>query len=302
MGLRKDIWRSAIVEAPLAEIVRRQSVAGFAVHFLPEMGPFRFLADPFGFWRDGLLHVFVETYDYRVRVGRIEVLIYDSAYRLLDRRLALAEAWHLSYPQVFEAEGEIWMLPEAHRSGGLTLYRAVEFPHRWEAVFRIGLDAVAVDATVLFHEGMWWMFYTPATSARSKVGALHVAFAERVTGPWTVHPGNPVREDMASTRPGGTACVLDGRVMLPVQDCSWTYGGAMRSLWFDRLTRDEVVTRSGPVIDVPARFGPYVEGMHTVSAAGDVTLIDVKRTELSVRGVSIEAVREGRKLWRRWRR
>ena len=301
MGLRKDIWRPAIVEAPLADIVARGTLEGLSVHWLPPMGSFRFLADPFGLWRDGLLHVFVETYDYRVRVGAIEVLTYSPGFELIARAPALAEPWHLSYPLIVEDEGETWMLPEAHRSNGLTLYRAVEFPGRWEAACRIGLDHVPVDATPLFHDGLWWLFYTSASREPDKMAALHVAFAERLRGPWTPHPGNPVRLDRASARPGGTARVIDGQVMLPVQDCARTYGGAIRPLWFDRLDTRTVEMTAGPPIGIPKGFAPFTEGLHTLAAAGPVTLIDAKRTELSLHGLSIEALREGRKLVRRVR-
>ena len=299
MGLRKDIWRPAIVGAPIGEIVARGSIEGLAVTWLPPMGAFRFLADPFGLWRDDRLHVFAETYDYRNRVGAIEVLTYSRDLAFIDRRPALVEPWHLSYPLVWEADGETWMLPEAHRSGGLTLYRAVDFPGRWEPVRRIELDHVPVDATPFFHEGLWWLFYCPATSTADKVGTLHIAFAERLAGPWRAHPGNPVRRDAASTRPGGTVALVDGVPMLPVQDCSQTYGGAIRPLFFDLLDPERVEARAGSAIPIPAAFAPYGEGMHTLAAAGDVTLIDVKRTELSAHGLSIELTREARKLVRR---
>ena len=298
MGLRKDIWRPAIVGAPFAEIVRRGSIADLPLHWLPPMGSFRFLADPFGLWRDGKLHVFVETYDYRVRVGAIEVLTYGPDFRLIDRRPALREPWHLSYPFVWEADGETWMLPEAHRSGTLTLYRAVEFPDRWEQACEIPLDHVAVDATPFQHEGLWWLFYTSASNDPDKVAALHVAYAERLTGPWRTHPGNPVRRDPAGARPGGTPQRIDGRVMLPVQDCSRTYGGAIRPLWFDRLDPDGVSTEVGPAIGGQHKLAPFHEGLHTLAAAGDVTLIDAKRMVLSLHGLSIEAVREVKKLLR----
>ncbi|AOX20998.1 glucosamine inositolphosphorylceramide transferase family protein [Kozakia baliensis] len=302
MGLRKDIWRSAICMASIEDIVARGAIGDAPVHWLPPMSkPFQFLADPFGFWRDGKLHVFAEAYDYRDRIGKIELFVYDEAFCLLSRCIVLSEPWHLSYPFVFEAEGEIWMLPEAFRSGALTLYRAVSFPDRWEPECRIDLgDDIPVDATVTFHDGLWWMFYTPARPGSSRPGCLNVAYAEHIRGPWTRHPLNPVRTDSASTRPGGTAKSFDGRVMLPVQDCSWTYGGAIRPLWFDALTPEIVLTHAGGKIGIPPRFGRYREGMHTLSAAGDVTLIDVKRTEFSPRGLSIEAIREGKKLMRRF--
>lgn len=299
MGLRKDIWTPLIVEARIEDIVARGTIADLPIHRLPPMGSFRFLADPFGLWRDGLLHVFVETYDYRVRIGAIELLIYAPDFRLLSRRIVLSEPWHLSYPILIEAEGETWMLPEAHRSGRLTLYRAVDFPSRWEAAHVIALDHVPVDATPVFHDGYWWLFYTSASREVDKMSALHIAFAERLAGPWHPHPANPARVDAASSRPGGTARIIDGRVMLPVQDCSATYGGAIRALWFDQLTVGHVVTRAGPALLSPPALAPFVEGLHTLAAAGDVTLVDVKRTELSLHGLSIELAREARKRVRR---
>jgi hypothetical protein len=299
MGLRKDIWRPAIVRATFDEIVRAGSVAGFDVQWLPPMGSFRFIADPFGWWRDGKLYVFVETYDYRVRVGAIEVLTYDADLTLIDRAPVLSEPWHLSYPLIFEAEGETWMLPEAHRSEGLTLYRAIDFPTRWEKAHRIVLDHVPVDATPLFHDDRWWLFYTSASREPDKMSALHIAYADRLAGPWTPHPMNPVRVDISSSRPGGTARVVDGVIVLPVQDCSETYGGAIRLLRFSVLTPDRVEMAASARIEAPADFAPYVEGLHTLAAADEVTLIDVKRTELSLHGLSIEAIREGKKLVRK---
>ncbi|WP_174273973.1 glucosamine inositolphosphorylceramide transferase family protein [Sphingomonas bacterium] len=303
MGLRKDIWRPAIVRAPLSEILERGGIEGLPFVWLPESKPFCFLADPFGLWRDELLHVFVETYDYRVRVGAIEVLRYDADLVLIDREIVLSEPWHLSYPFVFEADGETWMLPEAHRSGKLTLYRADPFPHRWIAEAVIELDHVAVDATPIFFEGRWWLFHASADNEPDKTGALFAAFADRLTGPWTPHPANPIRRDIASTRPGGTPIVRDGRVILPVQDCARTYGGAIRPLRIERLDTAHFTADAGAAIVPPEAMAPYLEGLHTLAAAGDVTLVDVKRRVLSPHGLAIEVRRHGRRLASRaWRR
>jgi hypothetical protein len=226
------------------------------------------------------------------------VLTYDDKLNLLSRAPVLNEPWHLSYPQIIEAEGETWLLPEAQRSGALTLYRAIDFPTRWEPAHRIALDHVPIDATPLFHHGLWWLFYTSGSREPDKMSALHIAYADRLHGPWTPHLMNPVRTDFASARPGGTARVIDGEVVLPVQDCATTYGGALSLLHFPILTPDRVEMTLGTRLTAPPAFAPYVEGMHTLSAAGPVTLIDAKRTELSLRGLAIEARREIRKLRR----
>jgi hypothetical protein len=298
VGLLKDIWRVGVVPAPAETLLAAGALDRLPVTWLPSAGALRFFADPFGLWRDGRLHVFVETYDYRDRVGAIDVFILDESLEVLDHRPALKEPWHLSYPLVFEAEGETWMLPEAFRSGRLTLYRAAGFPDRWTPAAVLELDAVAIDATPVFHEGLWWLFYAPAGSRLDKVSALHVAWAERITGPWRPLAGNPVRYDITSSRPGGTPVVLDGRLVLPMQDCSRTYGGAIRPLTITRLTPDRCEAEAGEAIAPPRAYAPYLGGLHTIAAAGPVTLIDAKRRLLSAESLGLDVQRSARKLLR----
>jgi hypothetical protein len=292
-----DLWRSAIVAAPMHEVLAR-GLAGMPVTWLPETRSFTFLADPFGLWRDGRLYVFVENYDYRDGLGGIDVLSYDERFALLTQQPCLRERWHLSYPVVMEAAGGTWMLPEAHRSGLLTLYRCRQFPVRWEPAARIQLDCVPVDATPLYFEGRWWLFYSPATSPHDKIARLHVAWAAHPAGPWQPHPANPVRRDPSSSRPGGTPLVIDGRVVLPMQDCRLTYGGAIRPLHVHCLTLTEFEAEAGPPLVAPPEFAPHVDGLHTLSACGAVTLLDAKRIDRSLRGQWVKV----RRSWARLRR
>lgn len=283
-----DLWRSAIVPLPMAELLTRGTLEGIAPSWLPQDRDFTFLADPFGLWRGPRLHVFVERFDYRDRHGVIEVLTYDAQMQLLTRHTCLHEPWHLSYPFVFEAEGETWMLPEAHRSGRLTLYRACEFPQRWEPAAVIAEVGAAVDATPVFHQGLWWLLYCLPSSKAAKVSALHLAFAERLSGPWRRHPGNPVRIDRASARPGGTPLRCGDALVAPMQDCTHTYGGAISPLHIARMDPQRFEADAVPPIVAPMQFAPYLDGLHTLAACGDVTLVDCKRIDRSLRGLAID--------------
>jgi hypothetical protein len=285
MPRRCDIWRVGIVPAPIADIAAAGAVRD--VRWLPEEPDFRFLADPFGLWRDGRLHLFAEAYDYRTRHGAIECLTLDAGFAVTERRTVLRQPWHLSYPYVFEAAGETWMLPEASRSGALTLYRAAAFPDRWEPAAKIALDVVPIDATPVRHDGRWWLFYSGGPDRAAQMGALHAAWADRIEGPWHRLRGNPIRRDMAGGRPGGTPFVMDGQLCLPVQDCSRTYGGAIRILRFPRLSPDGAETELGPPI-VPPAGTAYREGMHTLTACGPLTLIDAKKIDRTGRGWLID--------------
>lgn len=291
MPRRCDLWRVGIVHAPIDRIARHGLDDGSRVTWLDTGPSFTFDADPFGLWRDGILHLFVEQYDYRTRHGVIDLLRFDRDLAFIGRQTVLREPWHLSYPNVFEADGAIWMLPEANRSGTLTLYRADDFPTGWQAVARLPLDGAAVDATPFRHDGRWWLFYSASTSKDMRLGSLHAAWADELTGEWHVHPGNPVRLDRGGARPGGTPFLLDGEVVLPVQDCSRTYGGAVRLLHMPVLTPERIETRLGARIAAPPAFAPYVEGLHTLAACGPFTLIDAKRVDRSGRGWLIDLAR-----------
>jgi len=284
---RKDIWRCAFVAQPIEEIVSR-GIDDAAVSWFSEEPSFCFLADPFGVWEGDVLHVFAESYDYRTRHGVIERLSFDRNNTLIDRRESLREAWHLSYPFVFEGEGATWMLPEAHRSGRLTLYRAHGYFDDWRPEYRIDLDCVPVDASILRWEGRWWLFYASAASKMSKLAHLHVAWAEKLCGPWISHPANPVRIEQSSSRPGGKPIVIGGKIMLPVQDCVATYGGAIRPLWIGSLDESEISAEAGEALAIPSSASPYSEGMHTLTACGPVTLIDCKRIDRSLTGLALD--------------
>lgn len=299
MALLKDIWRIGLVRAPAESLLRPGGLERAAVHWLAEEGSLRFLADPFGLWRDERLFLFAEAYDYRDRKGVIDCLVLDEDFRVLERRRALEEAWHLSYPFVFEHAGETLMLPEAHRSGGLTLYRARAFPFDWEPVARIALDPAPIDATPVFHDGLWWLFHTPATTRFEKVAALHLAYAERLDGPWTPHPLNPVRLDPTASRPGGAPLRIGGRLVMPMQDCSRTYGGALRPLTVLRLDPEGFEAEAGAAVQAPASFTPYVRGLHTLSSAGEVALIDAKRQSLTAESLAQDLARRLKTLRRR---
>ncbi|MGI4745021.1 MAG: glucosamine inositolphosphorylceramide transferase family protein [Janthinobacterium lividum] len=278
-----DIWRCAIVKQS-AETIVRDGVDPGAIVWLPDMPPGTFRADPFGLWRDGCLYVFAEAFDYRTRVGHIDVLMYDRDLNLLDCRTVLKKPWHLSYPVVFEASGETWMLPEAYKSGTLTLYRAGTFPSEWEPVCDIPLDGPAIDATPLFHEGKWWLFYSPSHSKIGRRGHLHVAWADHPTGPWHLHPLNPVRIDLGSARPGGTPRLQDGVIILPVQDCRSTYGAAIRELSITHLDETSFIAADHAGVSAAGWMAPFTDGFHTLASAGPVTLIDVKRMDASLHG------------------
>ena len=268
-----------ILHAPIAHVAGQKSTDSISVTWLPEQPAFCFIADPFGVWRDGNLTIFCEAYDYRTKRGLIRYYRYDADFKLRDEGEALRARHHLSYPTIIEDGGDTYMLPEAHRSGKLTLYRARAFPESWEPVCDL-VNAPVIDPSVVFRAGKWWMFYALAGSDGRELRELHVAVADTLTGPWRAHAANPVRTALDSARPGGTPFEVDGALYLPTQNCDGGYGRSISLLEIETLTETAFAARIGAT-RAPSDFNLAGEGLHTLSACGAVTLFDVKRIDHS---------------------
>ena len=275
-----ELWQVGIVHGPAARLMSPAALREARITWLPDPGSFCFNADPFGLWRDGRLTLLVEALDYRVKRGEIRYYTYDQDWRVESQGLALREPFHLSYPSLIEDGGEIYMLPEGHRSGKLTLYRAERFPDRWQPVATL-LEEPAIDASVIRHNGRWWMFYALPGEDNRAMRELHVAFADALTGPWQRHPANPVHVALESARPGGTPFVVDGQLYLPTQNCVGGYGRGLSVLRIDELTSEAVRASVAAALTPEGLLEGYGDGLHTLSQAGDVTLIDVKRLDPS---------------------
>jgi hypothetical protein len=184
----------------------------------------------------------------------------------------LEEPWHLSYPQIFERDGAIWMLPEASGGKRLVLYRATGFPDRWQAEATL-LDGVELsDATLLDFGGRLWLFATNRDGFGSTSDTLVVFSAPALTGPWTPHPMNPVLIDRRSARPGGGFVRRDNRLFLPVQDGTLGYGGGLGIAELTRL--DERTVRMSDPVPVSAS-GDWPHPMvHTLNRHGRLEAID----------------------------
>lgn len=290
---KTDIWKTGVLPVPIERVIEAGSIDPFPIYWLPDQKPLCFLADPFGLRHQGDLYVLTEYYDYRTRKGVIKAFKLNMMFQVVQERVVLSEAWHLSYPFLIEADGEIWMLPEAHKSGRLTLYRARQFPWEWEPVPAFSFPWAAIDASPVCINDEWWMFYTPPYPADRRTSTLKIARAPSLFGPWEDISVEPVRTNKGSSRMGGTPVLENGCIILPTQNCERTYGGSLQ------LMKTSLPLSASPKFDLganltaPTRLAPFTDGLHTLSAADNATLIDVKHVlRNSPRRMLVDAIRQ----------
>lgn len=240
----------------------------------------RFYADPFPVTYAGKTWLFVEEFPHATQKGVISAVEIGRDGPVGVPETVLEEPHHLSYPFVFVRDGTVWMVPESGAAGTIELYRATAFPGGWEKVAVLVQDVVASDATLLEHDGRWWMF---ATVRDAPVGAplgrgsfsdaLHLWSAPDFRGPWTPHARNPVLVDIASARPAGAIVrTADHGLIRPVQDCTEGYGRALGLARIDRL--DDGSFRQ--TVETVLKAGAQWPGsrLHTLNSAGGFEFID----------------------------
>ena len=71
--------------------------------------PARFVADPFMIEREGQYHLFFELLNTKRKMGEIGHAVSDDLKAWRYTRVVLRERFHLSYPYVFEHNGEVFI-------------------------------------------------------------------------------------------------------------------------------------------------------------------------------------------------
>src|SRR5438034_980727 len=246
----------------------------------PGAGPFhtlvppvdRYWADPFPIRVGNEYYIFHEEAPLSHYKGTIVLSVVDDAGKTAAPIPILEKDYHLSYPFVFQWDGEFFMIPETAGHHRVELYHCVTFPSRWklERVLLSGL--AASDPTPAFVFGKWWLFAGIPVSGAGTSVELHLFSAASPLGPWTPHRDNPVKSDVRSARPAGRIFEHDGHFYRPAQDCSRRYVYAVS---INRILQLNPDTYREVEVDkiVPTRE-PTVVGVHTFNVAGDLTVID----------------------------
>ncbi|MGI9261120.1 MAG: glucosamine inositolphosphorylceramide transferase family protein [Woeseiaceae bacterium] len=231
-----------------------------------------FWADPFIVRRDDRTMIFFEEWEGSKSKGRIVAMEIEPDGTTGPVQPVLECDYHLSYPFLFEHEGELYMIPESADAGRVEAFRCVEYPHRWEPHAVLLDDIRAYDATLVEYDDRWWMFTAVQHNGNSTCDELWLYHAPGPFEDWTPHPANPVSLDLRFARPAGAFFEQDGHLYRPAQDCSERYGYALsiqRVLQLDlECYTEEAVNQIMP------DWADDIGGTHTINQADGLTVYD----------------------------
>lgn len=221
-----------------------------------------YLADPFMIRTKSDWYMFFEVMNDRTARGEIGVANSKDGLNWNYRQIVLTEPFHLSYPYVFKYREHYYMIPESRAGKAVRIYRATNFPTRWEYVKPL-IKGNFTDPSIFQYANKWWMFVCQFNHT------ARLFYSEHLMGPWVEHPCSPIiRNDTAKARCAGRILFLDNRIIRFAQNGKPAYGSQVRAFQIVKLTTksyEERELQESPVLTGNGH-GWNKNGMHQLDA------------------------------------
>ncbi len=241
-------------------------------------------ADPHLYEYQGKTWLFAELYDRVLCRGVIGCRALDA-----DRdeawRVVMREPFHLSYPHIFELNGEICMIPESYVANEMRLYRAVKFPEQWELVRVLKTGYCAVDTTVFEWDGVRWMLTFQLKDEEEILRLLPLDGGE------SSGDGIEIKRNDPNARPAGHLFRSNGGWIRPAQDCTESYGCALNfyQAKMESGSYSETIIHKIRPVDIRSNWKTVPEGIHTYNFTDCYEVIDLKGHEVTCLGLPVRA-------------
>jgi len=206
--------------------------------------PVTIAADPFLVAKDDILYLFYEEYRYRDK-GIIKMISTRDLVNWSKPKIVLEEDFHLSYPWVFQHDGQWYMIPETQAVHEVRLYKAVNDElNRFElskTIIARGVDEQIpvidfCDSSIVERDGMFYLF---TTVCQGKENELHLYYSNNICGDYKAHPLSPLIVDDRCGRNGGALLEYKGVLYRIAQDCVGEYGKDIHLFKVENLSKTQ---------------------------------------------------------------
>jgi hypothetical protein len=229
-----------------------------------------FSADPFIWEQDNSTYVFYE--EVKLSGGKGHISVFDM-HNPNDKKVVLKENFHLSFPNVFSHNGDLFMLPETRQNNTISLYKNVSFPDKWEFHCHLMENVSACDSEVFEYQGKFYLFTCLNTNPYlTDTSTLYIFHADTLEGPYEQHALNPIMRDARYARLGGKIQKIDNKLIRVSQNHSFGYGSQLNLHEITKLSPVEYEENILQTI-TPAIF--KAKGIHTLNISNKAAIIDV---------------------------
>ena len=233
-------------------------------------------ADPFLAEDNGRAYLFYEKV--HGDLGSIEVAEILDDCSLSEPTVLFSGNTHWSYPNVFQADGQWYMIPESSAMNEVSLYVAEQFPYRWkkEAVL---LEKATVDTTVFKINHQWYLLTFLPVHGTERVTPLAFRMNGTQLEPMEWRDYDPLR-----VRGAGSPFLYHDSLIRPVQvSTEKRYGDAIAFVRMEvqgnRYHETEISSFEAKAVRAK---GQFYDGVHTYNFSEHFEAIDIRCGKLSL--------------------
>lgn len=278
----KEIYTIAVRPLPTAEGAAPLPALGDAPYTPLPYTPGVWYADPLLFRHGGERVLFCEAFDMAAHRGDIAVFRFDGQGLPTGPQVVLQEDCHLSFPMVFDWNGEVWMIPETSENHTLRLYRCVEFPGQWECAARFEVGIELCDAILTEKSSDALTILCSETRPENQLYVRYRRYTLRRTG-----EGFALEEDEAfnlrnrefslTSRNAGPLFLLDGQTIHPTQVSTTVDYGVYLQFFAQRGASEVPLCAATPTnVTIIGLDKADLIGIHTYCRDDAVEVIDAR--------------------------
>jgi len=235
-----------------------------------------FWADPFAININKKNYIFFENYSYKKKKGKISCGIFKN-YKIENICDVLELDHHLSYPFVFELNNSVYLMPEAAEAKRLEIYRAIDFPTKWELYSTAFEGEKIADPTLFFDkQNNIWLFLNKSKDPFNDYDSeLYIyKISDLKLNKIIPHKQNPVIIDSRRARNAGNIFLNKEQLIRPSQfNINSVYGYGLNLSEITSLTIENYEEKL--IKTFTPEFKKGLIGIHHVTQLNDGFFYDV---------------------------
>ncbi|MFP2411104.1 glucosamine inositolphosphorylceramide transferase family protein [Citrobacter braakii] len=266
----QDIWRIGISSCDLSIVLDGQ-LPEQKIKWLDVNIKSDYEADPFIFKLSEVYYIAYEDFNYVSGNAKLKCIdLNGNEYPFFEE--INKNVGHKSFPYVFEAEGELYCLPEEGDRNGLYLYRFNNGLSHFEFVRKVLCDDMYIDSFIHNLNGIYYLF----TSTINEPFKQRLFYSDSLFSDFVEHKMSPIAKNSRVGRNGGGMLCCDDTLYRVSQNCTKTYGGSIVVSEVSHLSPDEY--KENEYMEI-LPLSPYNNGIHTLSVKDEYIIFDGKKVK-----------------------
>ncbi|MEQ7799392.1 hypothetical protein ABDJ41_06225 [Pedobacter sp. ASV1-7] len=269
-----DKWNIGFVNQSAEDLVLRKKFSEKIVWLTEDKSDYS--ADPFVINIDSNLFIYYEELNFWTitgKISRIENFNFGTKQRIKG---FLPNGIHFSYPYIFQDQKKVYCIPETADVGEVSLYELSQTNYTKLEKKRVLLKGSRyVDTSIIYYNDKYWLF----TNIDGRLNDIYIYYSNSLDEEFKPHKLNPIQVDSKNCRGAGNLFIVGEKLYRPTQNLEVRYGGSIMINKISELSEEYFKSEIDFELIPEA---PYLEGMHNISFANNLIVVDGKRRRHSV--------------------